>query len=166
MSIRPLTPTDAAAFRELRLRALREHPEAFTSSFEEDVLQPVSATERRLAGTGGDRFLGAFAGGALQGMVGLTVESRAKIRHKGHIVSMYVAPESRRHGLGHALLQAAIDHARAGGALAQLVLTVTAGNDAARRLYYDAGFRTFGVEPRAIKVAGAYHDKEHMILFL
>jgi hypothetical protein len=35
MNIRRLLSTDAADFRALRLRALREHPEAFTSSFEE-----------------------------------------------------------------------------------------------------------------------------------
>ena len=165
MSIRPLTPTDAAEFRALRLRALRENPEAFTSSFEEDVLQPVEATERRLAADG-ERFWGAFADGALQGMVGLTREPRAKNRHKGHIVSMYVAPEFRRRSLARALLRTAVAYARACGDIEQLVLTVTLGNAAAHGLYHDEGFRTFGLEPRAIRTGAEYFDKEHMIYFL
>ena len=49
MSVRVLTRADAAAFRELRLRALKENPEAFTSSYEEAVLQPLecSGTQNR-----------------------------------------------------------------------------------------------------------------------
>jgi ribosomal protein S18 acetylase RimI-like enzyme len=165
MSVRILNTADAAAFRELRLRALNEHADAFTSSYEEEVRRPLAATEERL-GARDNTFWGALVDGQLQGMVGLTREPRAKNRHKGDVVAMYVAPESRRHGLAKALLRAVIDHARDVVGLEQLVLSVTRSNEAARELYRTAGFTTFGVEPHAIKVAGAYFDKERMILFL
>jgi len=166
MSVRMLTSADAAAFRALRLRALQEHPEAFTSSFEEDALKPLSFTEQRIAGGSGNVFWGAFADGDIRGMIGLTRDPRAKALHKGDIVAMYVAPELGRRGLARALLQAAIDYARSEAGLEQLVLTVTRTNQAAAKLYKSAGFVTFGLEPRAIKVDDAYFDKEHMILFL
>ena len=166
MSVRVLTRADAAAFRELRLRALKEHTDAFTSSYEEDVQKPLAATEQRIDGGDGSTFWGAFVDGRLQGIVGLTREPRRKNAHKADIVAMYVAPESGRRGLARALLQAVIDHARSVGGLEQLVLTVTRSNQAAFELYRTTGFMTFGVEPRAIKVAGEYVDKEHMILFL
>ena len=165
MSVRILNSADAAAFRELRLRALKEHADAFTSSYEEELRKPIAATEERLV-AGDNTFWGAFVDGQLQGMVGLSREPRAKNRHKGDVVAMYVAPESGRRGLAKALLQAVIDHARNVIGLEQLVLSVTRSNEAARQLYRAAGFTTFGVEPRAIKVAGAYFDKERMILFL
>jgi len=165
MSVRILTREDAAAFRELRLRALKEHADAFTSSFEEEVLRPLGATEERLTARD-NTFWGAFVDGQLQGMVGLTREPRAKNRHKGDVVAMDVAPESGRRGLGRQLLQAVIDHARNAAGLEQLVLSVTRSNHAAAELYRTTGFVTFGVEPRAIKVAGEYFDKERMILFL
>jgi RimJ/RimL family protein N-acetyltransferase len=60
----------------------------------------------------------------------------------------------------------AIGAARAQPGLEQLVLTVTDSNMAARRLYERAGFRSCGVEPRAIRVGDAYFDKNHMVLFL
>jgi ribosomal protein S18 acetylase RimI-like enzyme len=164
--VRGLTRTDAAAFRELRLRALKEHAEAFTSSFEEDVQQPITVSEQRLAGESGHRFWGAFVADGLQGMIGLNRESRIKSRHKGNVVAMYVAPEFARQGLGRALLQAVIAHARDVDGLEQLVLTVTHANTSACELYMSAGFTSFGVEPRAIQIAGKYFDKEHMILFL
>jgi RimJ/RimL family protein N-acetyltransferase len=166
MSVRVLTRADAVAFRELRLRALKEHADAFTSSYEEDMQQPLAATERRISGEDGNVFWGAFVDGRLQGIVGLTREPRRKNAHKADVVAMYVAPESGRRGLGRALLQAVIDHARSVAGLEQLVLSVTRSNEAARELYRAAGFTTFGVEPRAIKVAGVYYDKERMILFL
>jgi RimJ/RimL family protein N-acetyltransferase len=166
MSVRVLTSADAVAFRELRLRALKEHPEAFTSSFEEDEKRPLSATEQRIAGQDGNVFWGAFVDGEIRGMVGLVREPRAKNRHKADIVAMYVAPELGRRGLARGLLQAAIDYARNEAGVEQLVLTVTRSSQAAAKLYKAAGFVTFGLEPRAIKVDGEYYDKEHMILFL
>jgi len=166
MSVRVLTRADAAVFRELRLRALKEHADAFTSSYEEDVQKPLAATEQRIAGGDGSTFWGAFVDGRLQGIVGLAREQRMKKSHSADVIAMYVAPESGRRGVGRALLQAVIDHARSIAGLEQLVLTVTRSNHAAAELYRTTGFVTFGVEPRAIKVAGEYFDKEHMILFL
>ena len=59
MQIRPLTPADAGVARALRLRALREHPEAFATSYEEEGDRDPAETARRLeAGPRG-------AGGAL-----------------------------------------------------------------------------------------------------
>lgn len=165
MLIRRLGPDDAAAYRELRLRALREHPEAFTSSWEEDSAKPAEASRQRLA-SAHTAFWGAFDGaGTLLGMVGLERLPRAKERHKGHVVGMYVAPEAGGRGAGQALLQALVDEAVAGG-LSDLVLTVTEGNGTALRLYERAGFRAFGAEPRAIVVDGRAHGKVHMHLAL
>ena len=98
-------------------------------------------------------------------MVGLERLARAQERHKGRIVAMYVAPEDTGNGLGSALLQALLDHARSVG-LSDLVLTVTEGNGVAERLYRRAGFTAFGVEPRAIRVAGRPLAKVHMHLAL
>jgi ribosomal protein S18 acetylase RimI-like enzyme len=165
LTIRRLVPADAPAYREFRLRGLREHPEAFTSSFEEDVVKPLAATEARLAAEGDTAMWGAFVGGVLAGGIGLSRETRVKNRHKADIVAMYVLPEYARRGIGRALLDQAIAYARDTG-IEQLTLTVTQTNAAARELYAAAGFVTFGIEPRAIKVAGEYFAKEHMILLL
>jgi ribosomal protein S18 acetylase RimI-like enzyme len=97
--------------------------------------------------------------------MGLMRERRLKNRHKADIVAMYVIPEYARRSIGRALLEHAIAYAHDAG-IEQLTLTVTQGNAAARELYAAAGFVTFGVEPRAIKVVDQYFAKEHMILFL
>ncbi|WP_235579829.1 GNAT family N-acetyltransferase [Ramlibacter sp. Leaf400] len=164
LEIVPLTPADAAEYRELRLRALRDHPEAFTSSHEEESQQPLEVARERLT-SDHTSFWGAWRHRELCGMVGLLREPRPKNRHKATVVAMYVAPEARGHDAGRRLLQALVAQARQEG-LASLVLTVTEGNDEAQRLYAAAGFRSFGVEPRAVRIDGRFLAKNHMILEL
>ena len=162
MLVRRLAPADAPLLRSLRLRALREHPDAYTSSHEEEAALPVAASAARLAE---QAFWGAWRGSELYGFVGLQREPRAKNAHKATVVAMYVAPEAVGQGVGRALLEALLAHARAEG-LQSLVLTVTEGNAPALRLYQRAGFRSFGVEPDAVRVGGRSFAKNHMHLDL
>jgi ribosomal protein S18 acetylase RimI-like enzyme len=164
MEIRRLTLDHAAAYRTLRLRSFREHPEAFTTSYEELEQQPLADSEKRMSAAN-IKFWGAFEDGRLVGYVGLDRETRAKCRHKATLVSMYVAPEFAGRGIGRALVDALLAQAREDG-LELIVLTVTDGNDKAAQLYERCGFRSFGVEPHAIKVDGRAFGKNHMYLLL
>ena len=51
-----------------------------------------------------------------------------------------------------------LDHAR-GAAVEEVRLSVVSSNAAAVRFYEAAGFVAYGLEPRALKVAGVYHDE-------
>ena len=167
--IRRLMPDDAGEYRTLRLRALREHPDAFTSSFEEEQLRPLAWAQARLrpdAELPHDFFLGAFIGDELVGMVGLQGRYRPKERHNAAVVGMYVAPDAAGRGVGGALMRELLAQARALPDLEQLDLTVTQGNDVAQSLYTRLGFGAFGVLPRAIRVDGRYFAKVHMNLRL
>jgi RimJ/RimL family protein N-acetyltransferase len=166
IAIRRLHPGDAAAYRELRLRGLALHPDAFTSSHEEDSRKPIEALAGRLAPDGDEAVYGAFADGRLVALAGLARERRMKNRHKATVFGMFVAPEHAGRGIGRALLAHVIGESRRQPGLEQLVLTVTDGNAAAAALYASAGFRSFGIEPRAIRVDGTYFAKNHMILLL
>jgi RimJ/RimL family protein N-acetyltransferase len=167
IAIRPLVAADFAAYRAVRLRGLAEHPEAFSSSFEEEATPEGDARiARRLEPSTlapHDGMLGAFDGAALIGTIGMSVDMRAKLRHQGLVVGMYVVPERTGEGIGRALLDALVARARAVSGLTGLVLTVTDGNAAALRLYERAGFALAGREPEAVRVAGVAHDK--LIMF-
>jgi len=63
------------------------------------------------------------------------------------------------------LLEVAIAHARAAQVL-QIQLCVNAENPRAQALYRNAGFETFGVEHRAVRVGGRFYAEEHMVLRL
>ena len=150
----------------MRLRGLKEHADAFTSGHDEEAAKPLAVTQARLAQEAGEQMWGAVVEGALVGAIGLLREPREKIRHKGEVFGMYVAREHTGRGVGTALISHLIGEARRGPGLEQLVLTVTETNVGARRLYEKFGFRSFGIERRAIRVDNAYFDKNHMILFL
>lgn len=164
MHIRQLGVADAVPYHTLRLRMLRLHPDAFTSSYEEDVDKPLSWVEQRLApARGGPGFvLRAYAEEEMVGAAGIDVEARRKQRHKALLFGMYVAPGFERRGVGRALLAECLERARRIDGLEQLYLTVTTTNDRAKRLYERAGFRAFGVEPNALKVGDRYFAKTHM----
>jgi ribosomal protein S18 acetylase RimI-like enzyme len=166
IAIRRLAPGDVAPYRELRLRGLKEHPDAFTSGHDEEAAKPPSVAAARLAPEAEGRMWGAFVEGTLVGAIGLLREPRVKIRHKGEVFGMYVARERAGQGVGSALLSHLIGEARREPDLTQLTLTVTETNVGARKLYEKFGFRSFGVEPRAIRVGDTHYDKNHMILFL
>ena len=168
IAVRKLAATDVDAYRALRQRGLAEHPEAFTSSADEEAALPGDKLARRLASDAArphDAVFGAFDGGELAGVCGVDVDMRAKVRHKGHVFGMYVPSERAGGGIGGALIERVVAHAREHG-LTQLTLTVTADNDAARRVYERAGFAIVGREPHAIRVDGRPHDKLFMVLFL
>ncbi len=169
-TIRQLASDDAAVYHALRLRMLRENPEAFVSSFEEEAEKPLTWAQARLAPSidAPEKFvLGAFdVDNVLIGSVGLAVEGRLKERHKGFVFGMFVAPEASRAGVGRALLAECIARARRIVGLELLTLTVTSSNLRALRFYVAAGFRAFGIEERAIKVAGRHYPKAHMVLVL
>jgi RimJ/RimL family protein N-acetyltransferase len=169
VEVRSLVEDDAAEYHALRLRALREHPDAFTSSYEEDRLKPLAWARSRIAASPDAPhgfILGAFAEGNLVGILGLSIDTRAKVRHKGEVFGMYVAREHAGRGVGQALMTACIGRAKETAGLEQLRLTVTETNARAKSFYESAGFRSFGVERNAVKVDGRYFDKCHMLLDL
>ena len=161
MSIERLDASHALAYRELMLEAYDLHPQAFTSSVRERAVMPLSWWEGRLTSKL-DVVLGAFEAGTLAGIVGLAFEPREKARHKATLFGMYVSTHFRQHGLGFALVQAAVGEAQKNLALKVLQLTVTAGNDAAFNLYQRCGFIQYGLEPLAVRVGEEYYDKIHM----
>lgn len=156
---------DAAVYREFRLRGFREHPDAFTSSFEEENDRPLEYTAKRLDPANTDKFWGAFSGPDLVGMIGLNPETRVKNRHKAHLIGMFVAPEFAGRGMGRALVNILLAEAKTMG-LELIVLTVTDSNKPALALYQKAGFTSFGTEPDAIRVNGVSFGKTHMYLAL
>jgi len=166
MEIRLLGRHDAPAWQALRLQALRDSPQAFSASVEDEANRSLDEVVTRIvpAADGSVCTLGIFVDGELAGFVALLHPQRAKMRHGAELAGMYVAPAYRRRGCGAALLRAVIAHARAIDGVRQLGLSVNATNMAAKALYRAMGFTCWGVQPQALRIAGVFHDEEHMQL--
>ena len=158
--IRRLDPHDVAAYRELRLEGLRNHPEAFGTSWEDEIAKPDAWWTELLESN--TVFGGWIDGSPLLGVSGFYVLGPAKQRHKGMLWGMYVRPDARGTGLAASLLQRVIEHARP--LVEEIRLTVMASNTAAHRLYSAAGFEAYGLERRALKVGDDYYDDVLMAL--
>ena len=165
--IRPLREEDAAPYWNLRLEGLQNEPFAFGKSVKEHQTTAVEATAARFRETRDDNFtLGAFEQDALVGIATFIRETGIKERHKARIFGVYVTGSHRSKGVGSALLAAILEKAKEDRSLEQILLTVAVGQESASRLYLKFGFRSYGIEPRALKVGDDYIDENHMILTL
>jgi len=157
------------AFRSLRLDALRRHPEAFVPTYEEERnVEPavIAARFRDDWISDGNFILGAFMGGRLVGSVGVRRWTREKQRHRATVWILYSDPSVRGHGIGRRLLDEAIAQCRFMPGIEVLTLSVSTESRAARQLYINAGFRSCGVEPKALRLPDRYVDVEMMALDL
>lgn len=164
--IRLLTKEDAKKYWDLRLQALQVNPEAFVTTYEEAIRQenPIKRVESNLTAAT-SCTVGAFnEEKQLVGVVTLLTEEKEAYKHKGHIVAMYVDASNRRSGLARELICKAIERAKEMN-LEQLTLGVVSTNEPAKKLYESMGFKTYGIEKRAIKMNGVYSDDEYMVLF-
>lgn len=139
---------------------------AFGASVDDDRGLSLEFVRASLADSREQAVFGCFEGENLRGMAGVIRSSRLKQRHKASLWGMYVSPQARGKGAGRALLEAAIDQARAWPGVQQLHLGVTDAAVAARKLYEAAGFRIWGREPRALQWAGLFVDELHLVLDL
>ena len=163
MTIERLSPSHTAAYRRLRLRGLRESPTAFGSSYAEEAKFPLKAFVARMERSPTRWVFGAFEGGRLVGVVTLIRESKTKERHKASIFGMYVDRKMRRSGIGRRLLERAVEAARRLPGLKQVRLAVVETNLPALRLYESAGFKIFGREEAALRVAGKFYSELFLV---
>ncbi len=144
--VHPLTAKHAAAYANLRRRALETDPLAFAIPVAGDPGASLDAVESALAELPGDALhciLGAFALN-LVGVVGVTREPAA--RHRVRIWGLYVIPERRRCGIGQSLLSAAYDHSRRMAGAEQLLAQVPIASAATIRLFEHFGFEARDVD--------------------
>ncbi|MFD0679536.1 MULTISPECIES: GNAT family N-acetyltransferase [unclassified Paenibacillus] len=165
MNIRCLNPADAEIYREIRLKSLKENPEAFLTTYEIQLNKPIEEFQQNLEQTELKFTLGCFSkANELAGIVTFVRESNPKITHKGTIYAMYVSPEFRGMRVGYALLTELIQRAKQFPGLEQIKLTVVSNNLAAKKLYESIGFTTYGTERNAMKTNGQYWDDDMMVI--
>lgn len=163
MKVITLDQSYATEYRILRLKALKENPEAFGSSFEEESRMPLSFTEERLNQKESMTF-GVFDF-ELVGIVTLTFSLRKKLKHNGHIQALYVDETKRGKGYGKVLLKHVIEVAKS-LQMINLFLMVTSTNQKAIHLYESLGFMKYGTERREIYYEGNYYDSDLMALYI
>lgn len=158
IEVRQTTSHDWELWRDLRLRALRDSPTAFGSTYERELAFSEADWRQRAGGAANAVALGggtagpavlAFAGGLPAGMGGGFRDLPGWL----HVVAMWTDPAWRGRGVGRAVLGFLTAWADEAGL--RVHLDVTVGNDGARSLYEGYGFVTTG-ETRPLRDGSAY----------
>ena len=133
-----LTPEHVSRLRSIRLRALSDAPDAFGSTFEEAAARQPAGWAKQL------RDLPTFVAVRDGRDVGMVRCARdATVTDTAWLISMWVAPEARRTGVGSLLVDGVIDWARS-TSVSRLLLDVADDNAPAIALYARKGFEPNG----------------------
>jgi GNAT superfamily N-acetyltransferase len=124
--------------RAIRLRALADSPDAFATTYEEASARSLASWDRQLEQI--VTFV-ATAGGRDLGLVRGTRHDDRK--DTGYLISLWVAPEARGHGIGAALVAAVVTWSKVQG-FKRLLLDVGETNAPALALYARLGFAPNG----------------------
>ncbi|MBP3949552.1 GNAT family N-acetyltransferase [Bacillus suaedae] len=154
-----LTVKQVEQFRNLRLEGLKETPNAFAASVEEEEQQPLAFFEAKLRKSD---FYGVLENNTLLGMISLTRSSMKKMSHKASLGGFYVGRSARGQGIGKQLLIYALEKAREQG-IELVHLVVSVKNPKAKKLYQSLGFEVFAYEKKALKIGIDYIDEEYML---
>jgi GNAT superfamily N-acetyltransferase len=149
-TIRTFAAHEWPTYRDLRLRALAESPEAFGRTLAEEEGRPERSWIERLANGAASEFELPLVADLDGTPAGLAWGHRdADAPETAHVFQMWVAPEFRRLGAARMLLEAIIEWASDSG-VRTLLLAVTCGNVSARTLYERKGFVPAG-EPEPLR---------------
>lgn len=150
----PVGPDQWAAWRAIRLRSLRDAPEAFGSTYEREAAFTEDDFRARLSGDGPAVL--AIAGGRAVGMGAGFQDAPGWL----HVVAMWVDPAWRGRGIAGQVLDALVGWAEQRGL--RIHLDVATGNPAARAVYERRGFVRTG-ELRPLR-EGSPDTVERMVL--
>ncbi len=149
-SVRTFAPHEWRTYRDLRLRALADSPDAFGGLLADERARPDTGWCARLeAGTASGRDLPLVAEMDAEPFGLAWGRLEPPELETAYVYQMWVDPRGRRLGAGRMLLDAIVAWARATNAR-YLALGVTLGDTPATRLYARAGFEPVG-EPGRLR---------------
>ncbi|WP_456845028.1 GNAT family N-acetyltransferase [Cellulomonas sp. P5_C6] len=140
MIVQQVGENDWRLVQDVRLRALREDPDVFGASLAREERFVESHWRMRLRTS--TTWIAVDDSGVGRGIVTMMQEPGSPVDDR-HVVSLWVASEARRHGVGWALLDAVRTAAAAEDART-VSLWLLDGNHAAGDLYVRAGFTRTG----------------------
>jgi len=171
-TVREILPADLPEYRELRLHGLRESPQAFCSTYEEEAGLSLELLKEKLAGasaSGSNLLLGVFGPDSrLAGAAGLRFFQSPRTSHTVAFWGLYILPGFRRQGLARLLLTRALKESAARPGIERVKLEVLAPQDGesscpALKLYESVGFQTYGLEERAQRIGSAFYKMIYMV---
>jgi GNAT superfamily N-acetyltransferase len=141
--VEAITQAQLSLFKEIRLRALKDAPYAFSSTYAREAHFADADWMQRILRWNGEWGMGFLAMEDAQacGIAGCLLEPEDTTR--AQLVSMWTAPSHRQRGVGRLLVEAVLAWANSKGVPA-LNLMVTSNNLSAMVFYERLGFVSTG----------------------
>ncbi len=160
-----LKPEEWMQYKDLRLRALKEDPQAFGSTYEDNSKHPDKYWQQRLEDTINKNtqwLVFANLNGKLVGMAGGFAE---KEPDNAHVIAVYVIPEARGKGISKQLMKELIARITTNKSIKKITVDVNPEQEAAYNLYKNSGF-TVTKKYKLILGDGKEHDTYQLEMFI
>jgi len=145
ITTRALTAEDWETFRQIRLRALREHPDVYSGSYGEAAGRTERDWIEMLDGKG-KRIFGLFDGDRMIGLAAVFTSRDDPDGQSGVLAMDYIDPLYRGRRLSRLLYQVRIDWAKQHLPFRRLVVSHREGNEPSRRANQCFDFKFVGKE--------------------
>lgn len=169
VKITKLSPERWEEYKNLRLEALKQEPQAFASSYTQESITADEIWQERLVADSKDTqstYLFAEINNQLVGMLRIAREQAPHSQHIASVYAVYVKSQFRGKGVGGKLLTEAINWFKKFPNPVKISLHVTTTQTGAIALYKSLGFETIGTLPKELLVDGKYYDVYEMEKYL
>lgn len=129
--------------KELRLESLKEFPNAFASTYEEELEKPDDYWKQLILDSINESeciMLYAFDGNKLIGSIGAKWNNKSKTAHIVNLASMYVKPNFQKQGVAENLFNELLKYLEKNIIFRKIKLEVVADNIPAHSFYKKMGF--------------------------
>lgn len=161
ITITKLSIDDWSEYKALRLKALKEDPIAFTSSFEDsmDKLDDYWISHLNMKHHNSMMlFAKDEEADRLVGMVALIFNDKKRTKHVAELAGNYVDSDYRRRGIGSMMMEAIIHEAKENKLIKKINLSVVATQEPAVKLYEKFGFKKIGTLTDNFYLDEKYYD--------
>lgn len=157
MKITKATEKDWKEYKEIRLEALKNNPEAFGASYEDEAKRSGARWKKSLKDKNKTVFL-VLDNNKPVAISMILFESSKRFDHIARISSVYVNPEYRGRKLSSKLMELIIKEAKR-KKIMKIQLKVVTSQESAIALYKKFGFKVVAKLNKEMKIGNKYYDE-------
>jgi GNAT superfamily N-acetyltransferase len=161
--LRRLMTHDVDAYRELRLKALQDHPRVYLQTYEEECNR---RKEFHINMIESNIIMGAFVDAVLVGYTVMSLNDGAKSKHKAMVWGAYVLPHHRDHDLAKKMRLRLFEVAKTLG-IKFCTSAIVANNEAAIQVHKQVGYVEMFREKDGVRQPdGSFDDVIYLVKHL
>ncbi len=167
-AIRLLNINDSEGFRTLRLNSLKEDPDSWLATYDEEKDLPNISFANKIQFAYSSPIFGFYGYFEANKLLAYAQLSSSYWNKKKHIVTLYdvcVSKDARRKAVGTRLINFIIEKAKTVPYIEQIQLRVNSRNPGAISFYEKLGFIKTAVFPESVKEIDGTYQEEYLYIY-